>query len=212
MCAGQSRVRRSRQIQKPPFPKKVRLRRPDLTALGYLDQSATCKANAARDSHDVLGMGNAPATYAQRQGSAGADRANRSRTHQGLRPSKPSHRPALVLVILSKKSHRVFGEYVSVSFPAPRHFDHMLGNFFARGIGVSRSGELTTRRLNLVPSIIECLRNDFDGLRIKNDRTAREFQNLRHGDPHCRTGGSATGLSAIDAWRKPLSMMAVLCT
>ena len=83
--------------------------------------------------------------------------------------------------------------------------------FFARGIGVSRSGELTTRLLNLVPSIIECLRNDFDGLRIKNDRTAREFQNLRHGDPHCRTGGSATGLSAIDAWTKPLSMMAALC-
>jgi hypothetical protein len=29
--------------------------------------------------------------------------------------------------------------------------------------------------------------------------------------PHCRTGGSATGLSAIDAWTKPLSMMAALC-
>ena len=72
---------------------------------------------------------------------------------------------------------------MSVSFPAPGHFEHMLGNFFARGIGVSRSGELTTRLLNLVPSIIECLRNDFDGLRIKNDRTAREFQNLRHGAP-----------------------------
>ena len=154
MCAGQSRMRRSRQIQKPPFPKKVRLRRPDLTALGCLDQSATCKANTARDSHEVLGMGNAPATYAQRIGRGRSDRANRSQ-------ARPSHRPALVLVILSKKSHRVFGEYVSVSFPAPGHFEHMLGNFFARGIGVSRSGELTTRLLNLVPSIIECLRQRF---------------------------------------------------
>ena len=81
MCAGQSRMRRSRQIQKPPFPKKVRLRRPDLTALGCLDRSATCKANTARDLHEMLGMGNAPATYAQRQGLAGSrsDRANRSR-------------------------------------------------------------------------------------------------------------------------------------
>ena len=91
-----------------------------------------------------------------------------------------------------------------VSFPAPSHFDHMLGDFFARGIALSRPGEPTTRLLNLVPSIIECLRNDFDGIRIKNDRTAREFQNLRHGDPHCRTGGSATGLPAIDAWIKPV--------
>src|SRR6516165_6216146 len=118
---------------------------------------------------------------------------------QGLRPSNDV--APLVLVILSKKSHRVFGEYVSVSFPAPSHFDHVLGDFFACGIGIGRSGEPTTRLLNLVPSIIECLRNDLDDLRIKNDRTAREFQNLRHGDPHCRTGGSATGLSAIDPCR-----------
>ena len=82
-------MRRSRQIQKPPFPKKVRLRRPDLTALGCLDQSATCKANTARDSHEMLGMGNAPATYAQRQGLAGAaPTVQTEAAYQGLRPSK----------------------------------------------------------------------------------------------------------------------------
>ena len=93
MCAGQSRMRRSRQIQKPPFPKKVRLRRPDLTALGCLDQSATCKANTARNSHEVLGMGNAPATYAQRQGLAGAaPTVQTEAAYQGLKAKQgPSH-------------------------------------------------------------------------------------------------------------------------
>jgi hypothetical protein len=82
-------MRRSRQIQKPPFPKKVRLRRPDLTTLGCLNQSATCKANAARDSHEMLGMGNAPATYAQRQGLAGAAPTVQTEAKQGPRTDPP---------------------------------------------------------------------------------------------------------------------------
>jgi hypothetical protein len=72
---------------------------------------------------------------------------------QGLKAQQgPS---PLELVVLSKKSHRIFGEYVLVSFPAPGYFDHMLRDFFACGIGVGRSGEPTTRLLNLVPSIID---------------------------------------------------------
>src|SRR5262249_39822218 len=60
-----------------------------------------------------------------------SDRANRSTRAEG--PSKGPLTP-LELVVLSKKSHRIFGEYVLGSFPAPSHFDHMLGDLFACGI------------------------------------------------------------------------------
>ena len=160
----------------------------------------------------MLGVGE-PAKEGAEEGEGEVGTAPNVQTeaaYQGLKPKQGPHTDLpLKLIVLSKKSHRVFGEYVVVSFPAPSDFEHMLGYFFASGIGVGGSGELTTRFLNLVPSIIECLRNDFDCLRIKNDRTAREFQNLSHAGPHRRTGGSAIGLSATDAWTKPLSMMAV---
>ena len=109
----------------------------------------------------------------------------------GLRQS------ALVSVIRGEEFDSVFAESALVHFTAPGHIDDVLRDFFAHGIGVGRPGELTAGLLNLLPSIVECHGNDFDSLRIENDRRTWELHDLRHGDPSVQAGAVAVGDSSI---------------
>ena len=72
--------------------------------------------------------------------------------------------------------------------PAPGHIDDVLRDFFAHGISVGRFGELTAGLSNLLPSIVKCHGNDFDSLRIENDRSTRELHDLSHGEPSVQAG------------------------
>ena len=100
---------------------------------------------------------------------------------------------ALVSVICGEEFDGVFAESALVHFTAPGHIDDVLRDFFAHGISVGRFGELTAGQLNLLPSIVKCPGNDFDSLRIENDRRMRELQDLRHGDPLTVQAGAQTG-------------------